>query len=193
MLAGGTWLVAMCLMNHELWKIVYHVIPGASAIRSMGRIGVAALLPLGICVSGCVSAGMSHLTDKYGWKIIWANVLSGILFVTLVIDGGATFQYGFSKRENAVRLGTVTEFIKLRDCKVFHFSSTDTPWKTEIDAMWASIMTGVPTINGYSGNIPPGYATIGINAGTRQDLATLERWLAKHGSSRPSNEICALP
>jgi hypothetical protein len=27
----------------------------------------------------------------------------------------------------------------------------------EIDAMWASVMTGIPTVNGYTGHAPRGY------------------------------------
>jgi len=51
-----------------------------------------------------------------------------------------------------------------KDCMAFYYSpvlsdSRDAPpqFKLHLDAMWAALETGVPTINGYSGKDPRGW------------------------------------
>ena len=43
--------------------------------------------------------------------------------------------------------------------QTFFVSAPSAAWheRVDIDAMWATFETGRPTVNGYSGNIPPGY------------------------------------
>ncbi len=63
-------------------------------------------------------------------------------------------------------------------------------WKYQLDAMWAGLERGVPTINGYSGNSPQGYAA-GLSSNVisgpdeeRRLSRELERWIARHGLDR---------
>ena len=44
------------------------------------------------------------------------------------------------------------------DCDSFYyFSNQSEPTWIQLDAMWASLSLRVPTLNGYSGNTPPGW------------------------------------
>jgi len=62
---------------------------------------------------------------------------------------------------------------------------------SHLDAMWAELQTGVPTINGYSGSAPPGWWTLyASNVGEDADRERLQRalgdWVSRHSLSSES-------
>jgi hypothetical protein len=69
-------------------------------------------------------------------------------------------------------------------------------WQSQLDAMWASLETGVPTINGYSGYMPPGWGQrLWDNAihtpKDEEDIGlALEAWMAQ--SNLDSDRLCWL-
>jgi hypothetical protein len=59
-------------------------------------------------------------------------------------------------------------------------------WKEHLDAMWAGLGAGVPTVNGYSGGFPAGWIplaplAIGSAADERRLSAALGKWCRVHG------------
>jgi hypothetical protein len=56
--------------------------------------------------------------------------------------------------------------------------------KYNLDAMWVQLRTGVPTVNGYSGNQPPGWPFVNMSMVTEEEERTvtvaLTRWLRSH-------------
>jgi hypothetical protein len=56
-------------------------------------------------------------------------------------------------------------------------------WKLQVDAMWAALETGIPTVNGYSGTFPRGYGELWDNrafAGAARSRIqdALQKWIA---------------
>src|SRR5262249_46817232 len=49
----------------------------------------------------------------------------------------------------------------------------------QVDALWASLETGVPTINGYSGRVPPGWEFDDLSGESNVE-DHLKRWLGPH-------------
>ena len=68
------------------------------------------------------------------------------------------------------------------------------PWHAQIDAIWVADAAGVPTLNGYSGNSPPGWGledpfVRGSEDRTRLD-ASVEAWAKRWGLAQP---VCRVP
>jgi hypothetical protein len=65
----------------------------------------------------------------------------------------------FDKEEVRARVRTVASWVVHDDRPRAFFYSSDRPgypdWHDHVDAMWAGLATGVPTINGYSSSSPP--------------------------------------
>ena len=66
-------------------------------------------------------------------------------------------------------------------------------WKTQLDAMWAEWLTGIPTLNGYSGNLPKNWDLF-FNIKTPEDEQrlgnVLETWLQRY--QLDSSRICLI-
>lgn len=84
-----------------------------------------------------------------------------------------------------------------RDCAAFVYTPPPDgwpAWRSHIDAMWAARVAGIPTLNGYSGNVPPGWKLDECQVRTPADRARLEdaveAWI--HRWSVPGR-VCRLP
>jgi hypothetical protein len=77
-------------------------------------------------------------------------------------------------------------------CDMFHYAAHDTPWKVEIDAMWASMTTQIPTMNGYSGGIPSHYSESGMTAGMGVDIDHARKWVRAFNIEVADKGICML-
>ena len=81
-------------------------------------------------------------------------------------------------------------------CAAFFYSPVATvppwPWyKYQLDAMWAGLAAGIPTVNGYSGNVPPGWALVDPIVRGPEDEARLRAALAAwEASAGIAGEVC---
>lgn len=145
--------VAMVLLatswpgGHTLWRYVLELLPGADAIRAVPRLVLILLIPAGAALSAAVDAAAAR---------------SRILAASLVLFVGAeqlqalpSFEVGPVRQRVAAVRAAIPE-----GCTAFFYSpvlSGKPFWETQLDAMWASIERGVPTVNGYSSNLPRGW------------------------------------
>lgn len=71
-------------------------------------------------------------------------------------------------------------------------------WLIHLDAMWATLETGRPTVNGYSGNLPRGWgdqlwlARSGPGARDRRLRADLATWTGLHGATANAIQVIEL-
>jgi hypothetical protein len=128
------------------WVVIYRVVPGAAAVRGVSRIALALLVPAG------VGAAL--------WAQRWQRWPLAVGAAALLM---AAEQWqglpSYDKPAARERVSAVARAIP-RGCGAFLYVPRDgqgDPWLYQTDAMWASIATGVPTVNGYSGNVPPGW------------------------------------
>jgi hypothetical protein len=154
-----------------LWKTLFHVIPGAKAIRGLSRVGLLMLVP--------ASLGLAlFFNDR---KRMATVAMLGIL---VAIEQGQTTSK-FNKYENLAQIELIVQRIKTEypDCQAFYFSpilrpGMDTPsWKYQLDAMWAGAHVNLPTINGHSGNSPLGWELLENRIKTPADELSLSQRL----------------
>ncbi len=130
----------------SLWVIVYHLVPGAAAIRGVSRIALMLLIPAG--------AGAALFAERFRRRAVVVA-----LAAVCIANEQRQELSSFDKIEGRQRVAVVTSAIG-PSCLAFLYTPTtgrQDPWWYQTDGMWASMNTGVPTINGYSGNVPPGW------------------------------------
>jgi hypothetical protein len=144
-------LLTISVAGFTLWRWVYALFPGATAIRGVSRVVLILLIP--------VALGVSLVLTSLAAKG------RGGAIVALVLGSLAAYEQGqagpaFDKRENRDAIANIVRHIDKERCESFVFSpirGNDPPWRYHIDAMWAQMESGVPTLNGYSSSPPPGW------------------------------------
>ncbi|WP_395831937.1 hypothetical protein [Archangium violaceum] len=131
------------------WWLVFHGVPGANAVRAVCRMGVWMLLP--------ASVGLALFLSRQAREgKAWVAALLGSVCLLEQGQSGSTFDVAAARADVQWVAGQVGS-----GCQSFLYSpagGNEPSWKYQIDAMWASFERGVPTLNGYSGNAPPGWA-----------------------------------
>ena len=150
-----TWIcVTKFPHNWTLWEFLYLHIPGAQAIRSLSRIGIFLLIPASIGLAGWLER-----------RKITPAILALCLLAAL--EQGFT-QESYDKQEVRAQVAQIVAKIDHR-CSSFYYyvvpvgPTRSMPFKYQQDALFAEMATGVPTLNGNSGNTPPGYGPLNNN------------------------------
>ena len=127
------------------WSTVRAYVPGAAALHAVSRVGLMLLIlwsiGLGLFIEALQAQGRSI-------------VAFGVGLLCLLEQGVTTPSYDRDEHRTAV--AALARRIDRRDTAFFYspHHARSTHFKYHIDAMWAGLETGVPTINGYSGNFP---------------------------------------
>ena len=153
----------------SLWWAVYHLVPGAAGIRAVGRISIVVYLTLAVAVCCALEAAARRSRLR---RPVQAAVLSLLLAAAVVEQVQSrlpAFPSGrFTADVAALRArmprGCKMAYVTLCPAKGFLLS--------QLEPMWLGLEAGVPVINGYSGNFPPGYPDPAVDA-TPQ---ALRRW-----------------
>lgn len=161
------------------WKGVYEFFPGAQAVRAVSRLGVFLLLFAGIGVALFFEDCFKRKSAK------WVFVLMGIC----VLEQGQTTPsyHKLEQREDAERIVQAIP----DHCSFFFYSPVgpeepgEIKVKAHLDAMWAQMISGVPTVNGYSGNFPPLWGDLFSHRLNQPKDETrirkaLTRWMSAH-------------
>jgi hypothetical protein len=167
------------------WYALSLYVPGASAIRALGRVVLMALMVYAIGL-GLFVKGMHERR-----RPVAAIAIALICFLE---QGLSTPSY--DKREHRSTVDAIASRIDRRDAILYfsaHRAEVLTPDEENhlstldnLDAIWAGLERGVPTINGYSGNLPPGWAPLS-HTSVRDDGdsslldRSLRRWAREHG------------
>ena len=170
----------------SLWRWIHPLIPGASGIRAVSRIGIFLLIP----AAWLVARAFADLGARGRTHAAW------ILAVLVVLEQGQSVStYDWRQvRQHVDRLSATIP----RDCDAFFYSpaasaeaaiGTVPAWRWNIDAMWAAIDTGIPTVNGYSSKPPLGWSldpTVILGGADDERLRrNLDLWLLQTGESLP--------
>lgn len=162
-LTGLTVLVVSTLYGaFTPWKLVFELFPGAKAIRAVARIGLLLLVPFGL--------GIALFTRKLAEKGRVYGAGGVLLALLAVLEQGQT-NPAFDKHRNRRDIAEIVKHIP-EGCGAFVFSPVQgygPYWKYQLDAMWAHLESGVPTLNGYSGSNPPGWGLGDTNLHSEMD------------------------
>jgi hypothetical protein len=168
----GLFAVTLCLPGgFSVWPLIHRLVPGAAALRAIGRVGVATLP---------VSAlGLALWVDRRS-SVRWVS-----LVLCLVVLEQLQFVRIYEKQPVRDDVRTLAQAIP-PDAPVFCFlprslgpprsdlSMLNDKWNA--DAMWASMACGVPTINGLSGWWPPGWALHPLDGPLLDEESALRTW-----------------
>jgi len=163
----------------SLWHAVYAVLPGAKAIRYPARIGL--FLPL----LGGLGVGLlaTHLVAR--GRAAWALALCALCIAEQLhrLSGEGEGEYRAAIRRAAAEVDPA--------CDGFVLTVEDArpgggPFsRTHAAAMWVGLEAGVPTLNGWYGNFPPGWHLYSVDVTGPNVAASLReaisRWIAERG------------
>jgi hypothetical protein len=164
------------------WRWVFQYVPGASAIRGVGRIAVFMTLPVSVALawvcqrSGIWAEGLSDA--KRRWFVVGAMVF---VCLTVAEQFSPPPSPGYSASKESARLTQLAAGIP-RNCEAFYIIlPPQTPGSSaewSLDAAWAAQVSGVPTLHGYSGTEPPGWNLGGLK---RSDFQSrVQDWVQRN-------------
>lgn len=158
LMAGALGLLMILTLNVSGLSFWYflHWLPLASAMRALTRIDLILLLP-----AAYLSA---YFLDILRAKGAWGTrLIVAVILPALVIELSATSMSVSQKSEWRQRREETMRSIpndKPADAVLFFATHDGSDYSAyfakELDAMWASLLRGHKTLNGYSGIFPPG-------------------------------------
>lgn len=124
-----------------IWKIIYDTLPGANALRAITRLILILLLPI------------SFILLTFLKKM---NIKISLVLCFIILMEQINCIPSYEKYEIRKDVESISELAKLNKVPFFYspLFGKEQFWKYQMDAQWASILSGVPTLNGYSGNQP---------------------------------------
>lgn len=173
-------LLTLKIKNTEsLWRIPYMFFPGAKGLRTAGRLILLTLLPMGFSFGALLDYLRAGLKPKTG--VVAAIAMFGFV----ILENTVLQTYAYKKTEHEGKIAGLTEWLQdhRNQCDAFYyFSDTPTPI-TQIDAMWASFLTDVPTLNAHSGVSPKDYKLAGLDDAVATTMTSAQTWIALHSAA----------
>lgn len=168
----------------RLWQLWYYTLPGIRGIRVMARMGILLLIPAGVALSILVN---SYRVRPRRFLIA---ILIALLCCAEQMRAGASYDRGIYQS----RIDLISAQIH-PNCEAFLVSEVapnGPAWPSQLDAMWASIRQGVPSLTGHSGRVPDNRAInnpmIREPADVQRIEASLYDWCGKNGIDR--SRVC---
>jgi len=162
-----------------LWSLLCLHIPGAIALRAVSRWGVFLLFPWGVAVACC----LDQIQRSRRWPVVIGLGIVVILEQVIQIR-----HYDFQSFEREAL--SYTRQLK-PECNCFLVSPALSErvdrLAVQVAAMWAQVISGVPTMNGHSGATPPGYSLDAGVATSLNYLRTVEgisEWQERYPGTR---------
>ena len=176
--SGTTILLATMFGSFSFWEYIHAYVPGAAAIRVVGRVAIVLVLPAGIGLA-LAFEGL-HRRRRHG-------LLAALALLCL-----AEQQQPWSwvlKREVRDHVREIARQVPA-DAEAFFLSYTEPRGYRYVgdDAAWVQLETGVPTINGRYGNFPPRWnlrdaqeKRLRNDGDRRRHRKALDAWIEENG------------
>jgi hypothetical protein len=154
-LAAILFLMVFTLLfrGHSLYTLVWEL-PGFNAIRAVTRVILVLMWPIAVCIAWVASG----LAEKKSWV---SQALLYLLLALLVAESGFYHHSTYSKAETQSRVAELRaklpEALPADPVLYVGWNGQRDSLVTEIDGMLLAQELGWPTVNGYSGNLPPKY------------------------------------
>jgi hypothetical protein len=182
--AGVTFLmVTVFYPGVTLWRLFFYILPGAQAIRALSRVSLLMLIPASVGAALFMERRILMRQRPGTW------IFAGLLCVVVFLEQGR-FIRRYDKLQNRAQIRSIASEIG-PGCEYFLFTprvnaGQNIPlWKLQVDAMWAGLQRGVPTINGYAAHTPPNWNLHEIRVRTASDeerlVAQLSEWVQVKG------------
>lgn len=176
----------------SVWRWIFEWAPGANAIRSVERVSLFLSLPASVGLAWAVQRGgcdravdIKPLRRRAGTVVVWVLVFLVFLEQSLPAAGPT-----FSASREWDYLRKFSGGIP-RGCEAFYLTlppgapGSSLVWS--MDASWGALLSGVPTLNGYSGCEPPGWGMQWIKRPEYE--ANAKAWIEHHRLRGPIARI----
>ncbi len=158
------------------WLAASPFIPGSGAVRMPSRVILIFLVPAAL--------GLAFLVERLH-RAGRGAAAWGLALICLLEQTGTSLTY--DRDEGRRRVAEIARRVD-RDAGAFYYqrSPGDDYYSVHIDAMWASVGSGVPTINGISGCFPTDWWELSDAGapGRRAIEEALGIWCDRHGLRR---------
>lgn len=149
--------VTLYVRGYSLYYLLFNHLPGISAIRAVPRIVLVMLLPLAILAA----FGVDVLKKRTNMSLTKKLFMLIVLFALLGTEVVAFQPRNVPIRQWKARKERLLEKmpIKIPDDAILYVTMKkgEPFYMAELDGMILGQDLGFPTLNGYSGNVPPGY------------------------------------
>ncbi len=155
----GSIILTLNIYDFSLWYF-FHKLPLVSAIRGVTRIDQVLLFP----VAYLIAIAIDNLRTIYIWgnKFIILLVIPFFLAEISMTSMPVTPKEVWRHRDAAADKKIPANLPK--DPIIFMANISGPFYANDLDSMWASLRHGYKTLNGYSGNYPPGFnPTYGVD------------------------------
>lgn len=157
------------------WDFFYQNVPGASAMIFVSRVGLVVLIPAAV--------GFGLALDALRAR---GQVALAIGLAVLCVVEQATAVSSFDKAANRATIQALARRVDDRSEAFYYTPDVAGSVAANLDAMWAGIERGKPTINGYSGHTPHGWVDLNdppaLRPATLRELnVAFAAWLSTYG------------
>jgi hypothetical protein len=154
-------------------------LPGLNSIRAVTRIVVVLMFPIAIVVATGAEAMLRTRPRTPG---LWAV---GILLTVSLLEISMIGKGNFPISESDRRTDAIVDEARRQSSGIvnpilFVMEGDELPYKVHLDAMFAAQQLGWPTVNGYSGNLVPGYEYRSTCEAPARQVAAYENWHRLH-------------
>jgi hypothetical protein len=177
-------LIALTLQvsDHSLYWLVWRL-PGMNSLRAITRIILVIMWPLSLFMAWVADGVIQRFRQQRRWMLMGVYLVTGLLVAESVFYSHSTYD----KTIALARLDSLRQQIPVivpQDPILFVArDQQEAFWAKELDAMLLAQQMGWPTLNGYSGNDPPGYQPADS---CKQLPARIENYMEFAGISSPT-------
>lgn len=149
--------------GYSPWKLVHAVVPGASGVRAVARYVLFLALPMSIAFSFMIQFAVNRISsvkDLTRQRILLAGLVLTVafgLFEQLARKEGFN---GYPIKAETAYLNKLASALPA-DCTSFYVAvgpdGKRNAFEYQIDAILVSVLRDIPTLNGYSGQLPRGW------------------------------------
>jgi hypothetical protein len=176
-------LLTIKYYNFSLFRVLYVVVPGANAIaegyRGMLVANLFAVTAVGLTLDRIIQRSLQAPRYARLGRLAGLTALLSLVAIEQVNLAQPTDHTTSRKfeREHFSLLGAAPH-----ECKSFYIADQARPEGIQIDAMMIALAQHIPTINGYSGNLPPGWDFLETKAPDYEQRAKL--WALNRGITK---------
>ena len=168
----------------SLWRWVRVAVPGGEGLRAVARVGTLLAFPVAI--------GLALFFDQESRRgRTWLLVALAAVCVLEQVHRDLSFDRSFVDW----RVARIAEIVP-PGCRAFFLATTGGAGDPDVhdDAMWASLAVGVPTVNGRSGAVPPGWMLTDAHVAGEDERSDLRRRLAEWAAARglAPGDVCSV-
>ena len=163
------------------WQFIYSYVPGGQVVRAVARYALVLALPMGIAFAFLLHfliQKISQQTNSTRRTVLFAGVIVLATFGLVEQFGSKEGFNGFSIRDENQYLNGLAQSLP-NDCSSFYVALkppiTHNEFEYQLDAMLVAFLKGVPTLNGYTGHLPPDWGLWGVDNPAYE--SNVKRWI----------------